>query len=687
MKEGKNGSGGDQKARLAQSDFDPLEAEARYRCELTAEYQLGRGRRCSAPASISVLNLIKDKEAMPEAEAGISRDDLDIVAREWRALVSELDLFVPSEVDVSCGDEAVTDMEIGRGASDEQPESPFASSASSTQYDLEDHHSYQGGLLPAFAVALGKENTKPKPSEKGEAKMVPDFGAPGEYKNSIAFRRALPALLKRKPLVLGGEESVMSGGSECEPSEPEWEIPSFGVLPESDRHLVSAQSFEQRIELWLEAVLRDSDDESSVHNLPPVIETESDLTKTNWEDFEEPSNEDPMVMPTASEMGHEREREPMASGTHSRSADLSGGTAAEQEDDQDLYVLDDHFPGQALKKHLPLFSHTASDATTRSHHVGSSVISGRRIERFAAREAVIWANFEVAEKRRELQRERVELVEGRGSIAGENLAELRYVCRWDFSWRFPLPAPLEVFAQFLEDAEIDDEEYLELKDRFDNAYVLGCNRPSMDGGWPARPCTPPDIRSANWRRGWLDPPQALLPPPAAEEEEDDDDYDEEEEGDLSSLDEEDYREWWERLQAENRRRRLAEAAARGRSAGLIDGIKAYRKAQEPKAWGQESSDERSSTSMLLPSARDEYSRLKYIDVFPWNKGPYVLHFVDDEGFPPVDRTEMAVLQEAFKEGYDRAFHAASTDMYGFVTSLKVIPSLDEFMEGRERIFY
>lgn len=69
------------------------------------------------------------------------------------------------------------------------------------------------------------------------------------------------------------------------------------------------------------------------------------------------------------------------------------------------------------------------------------------------------------------------------------------------------------------------------------------------------------------------------------------------------------------------------------------------------------------------------------------KDPYVTHFVDDEGFPPNDPAEMAQLAAAFRDGYDGASRVASTNAAGFVTSLGVIPSLEKFMEGRERVFY
>jgi hypothetical protein len=463
--------------------------------------------------------------------------------------------------------------------------------------------------------------------------------------------------------MIGGDESVISGGSEREALEPKWDIPSFGVVPESesDHCIFAVRSTEQRVDMWLDDVLREVDDGPVVHELPPIVAVESDNWQhADWEDLDEPSNENLMGTPTPSEI--ERERELMASRAEDESRPSDGGrsgeiAAEENDDDHFFYVSDDPFPNQAHMISVSLFSGSVSSQTERSHHIGSSTISDDFAKRFAAKEAMIWTNFEAAEKRRETQRERVEIVKGRGSIAGENLAEARHTRMWD---RIPFPAPLEVFAEFLDDEDVNDMEYLELKRCFDLAFVLGYNR--FTESWPVRPETPPHI--ANWPRTRVCQPWARDGPMTAVEDEA-----EEEEESLSSMNSEEEEEW-DRIQEEERRSRLMEAYARGRAAGLIEGIAAYRDGEQ--MWGQDTSD----VAPSLDFSRSPLERYSDVD-----------DFVDDHGFLVDDEEEMIQLESFFKRGYDHTFSVASRNIDGFVTSLGVIPSLDEFMEGRVRIFY
>jgi hypothetical protein len=139
-----------------------------------------------------------DKGDRPEVGAEMIDDDVELLQKEWKSLVSELDLVVLPDVEMPDAEESDTDIEIGRGASGERPNRPFPSTVLSSEYDF-GGNLLESGLLPAYAVAFANENIKPNPNDTGKAKMVAEFGAPGDYKESIAFGRTLPALSSASP--------------------------------------------------------------------------------------------------------------------------------------------------------------------------------------------------------------------------------------------------------------------------------------------------------------------------------------------------------------------------------------------------------------------------------------------------------------------------------------------------------
>lgn len=680
-----NETRGESKGGLAQSEFDPLEDEA-YRGEMLACRDLRRGRSSSAPPCISSVDLVRDKGNTPVTEVEV---DLGLVKKEWKSLLSDLRLVIASDAGMPDAEESGMDVEMARGASDERPASPFASIASSADYGLDGGLS-GNGLIPAYAVAFGQQSIDPTPVDKAN---ISDFGAPGDYKNSVAFRRALPALVKGKHVIVSGGESVISDGSERDASEPKWDIPSYGVVPEADRGILSAQSIEQRIEIWLDNVLPEVAEWCASPELPPITPIEPDgLQHADWENLREPSEENVMVTPTPSEVERELEQRASLKDDESASshASLTCGFTAEDWGHDDFHVPDDPFPGPVsqmwdfscgtLSDKWASSCGTSSDNTTHSHHIGSSTISEGLIERFAAPEAITWTNAEAERQRRETRRERVKVVEGRGSIAGENLGEARNTRKWYWAH----PAPLEVFAQFLEDKDVSRDEYLDLNDRFDRAFRLGLTRSTRS--WPVRhqvrPC------EVNWgvTDGWGCP---VDPVPSWEQL-----AEEDEDGSLSFTDSEEEGGDLEQILENKRRSRFQQAYARGRSAGLIDGIAAFREAQaqvQEETWcDDDDSHYRPSLSMFRrPRHRDLHSveddnrpRRNHL-----GEDPYVTHFVDDTRFPLINRAEMEQLAKAFRDGYDETFSTASTNTAGFVTSLRVIPSLEEFMEGTERIFH
>jgi hypothetical protein len=316
---------------------------------------------------------------MLQTETKICGEDLGLIQNEWTVLVSVHEGGGALDLEVAGGEESTMDVEIGRGVSSKRHESALPSTVTSTEYDFDDDDLSQGALLPAYAVAFGKENLKSKNTEAAKREPVPDFGAPGDYKNTIAYRRALPALLKRKPLIVSGRQSVASGGSERDVSEPKWNFPEYGTLPESDRGVGLAQSLKQWIELWIQDVQREVGPPIMLHELPPIIAVEMDLTKISWEDLDTCLVENLSAIPALSATGYEYEHastpvrmDHESSSPASRSADVD---ALGTEGDRDSYVPDERFPGLASMVPLPYFSGTASDETTGSHHPGSSTIS------------------------------------------------------------------------------------------------------------------------------------------------------------------------------------------------------------------------------------------------------------------------------------------------------------------------
>ncbi|KAH8905927.1 hypothetical protein BR93DRAFT_969159 [Coniochaeta sp. PMI_546] len=257
------------------------------------------------------------------AEAKRLGQDFDLIQAEWKSLISELVMFVSDVRKLDMG-KPDTVMGMGHGGS---AHGPFPSTVYSSELDSGDDHSKN--LLPAFAVALGKENI-PESGNASRGKMV-NFGAAGDYKNSVAFRRALPAIIARKPLTFSEGESLMSGESGRQASEPTWNFPSYGVVLDQDSDILSKQSTKKRIEMWLVHMQREFD-KHPVINEPPPISKSDDEDMADWEDLDEPSKENFMVTPTPSEVALGT-TVPRNDGEISHSGQrLSGQTAAEYAD-------------------------------------------------------------------------------------------------------------------------------------------------------------------------------------------------------------------------------------------------------------------------------------------------------------------------------------------------------------------
>lgn len=108
---------------------------------------------------------------------------------------------------------------------------------------------------------------------------------------------------------------------------------------------------------------------------------------------------------------------------------------------------------------------------------------------------------------------------------------------------------------------------------------------------------------------------------------------------------------------------MEDAIARGRTAGILDGLAAYRQIGDHH-WN----------SMDLESGvvREE-----------WQRKPR--HFVDEYGCH-FNELEEAQLEKAFREAYDYTYAAANTA--GFAgPGPNHIPSLEQSAVAKERIFY
>ncbi|OIW24039.1 hypothetical protein CONLIGDRAFT_686253 [Coniochaeta ligniaria NRRL 30616] len=671
---------------------------------------------------MSVVGNINDKEDMKEAEAKMSKEDWDLVQQEWKFLLSELRMFV-SDVNKSYAEESDTEVEMGRCGS---ADSPFPSTVSSSEIAFDDDLE---SLLPAYAVALGKENN-PTPSSKGKGKMVADFGAPGDYKNSVAFRRALPALVARRPLIGGGGDSQISGGSEREACEPTWNIPSYGVIAECDSNILAAQTTKERVEMWLAHAQWELDNHSIINDLPPIFESE-DETKADWDDLDEPSKENFMVTPTPSEVAFGLTAPGSDSETCCSDQSLSGETAAEDADNDHLFgdgnTLPDKLHEAMPSTSEPPLSDAMTDCATEyesdidphtiplpsSRDSASDLMTNNSEEPLEAYYAArpVWTWIGGRDKLSERARKRLDTVGGRGKIAGENVGEARHLFSGHpraSNWR------LEDFAQFLEDEPADDEEWARLVEAFEWAFDRHCGHRTFswpersDGAWDTAgsgqwlPYHSVDPSVEDWelrdliRRnvrpvhvGVVGPdssgahPMAAAefmpapePMPALE---------------LATAEEE---EEWALEQEELREERMENAIARGRAAGIIDGLAAYRKAHEPDA-EEQTGDHTSDSDPYRPGPAHpvggRHSPAPFLrpdglvarsELDGWDRW---LQFLDEDGYR-IAFEELVQLEVAWHEAYDFTFGVANTA--GFAgPPPNHIPSLEDFEAGRERVSY
>lgn len=407
-----------------------------------------------------------------KAEANMLEDGFDLIREEWRMLLSGLDMCI-SDVKSSDTEESGTEVEMGRGGS---ADCPFPSTVSSSELNLDDELSE--GLLPAYAVALGKENI-PKPNNKGKEKMIADFGAPGDYKNSVAFRRALPALVARKPMIIGGCQSVISGASEREAAEPIWNFPSYGVTSKQDSDFIPAENKRERIELWVMHTQREPNNHP-VNEFPPISECDDEVD-TDWENVNELSKDNFMVTPTPSEIA--RWSLALRTDSEMRHSDqsLTGEHAAEDTHNDRIPLLD-AFDVSQLPEEPHVANPSASSASSRP--VSETTRDGGTEDLDAE---VDPATVRLPSSRDSLEtdlspsaRERLEIIAGRGKIAGENAGEARHL--YIECPRFYVR--LEEFAQFLENEPADDKEWASMVQAFDCAFSIGYTHPSRS--WPTR---------------------------------------------------------------------------------------------------------------------------------------------------------------------------------------------------------
>lgn len=581
-----------------------------------------------------------------KAEANMLEDGFDLIREEWRMLLPELDMCI-SDLKSSDTEESGTEVEMGRGGS---ADCPFPSTDSSSELNLDDDLSE--GLLPAYAVALGKENI-PKPNNKGKEKMIADFGAPGDYKNSVAFRRALPALVARKPMIIGGCDSVISGDSKREAAEPTWNFPSHGVIAKQDSGFIPAENKRERIELWVMHMQRELNNHP-VDEFPPISECDDEVN-TDWENVNELSRDNFMVTPTPSEIA--RWAVPLRTDSEMRHSDQSptGEHAAEDTHDDRISFVDafdvSQLPEEPHAANLSASSRPVSEATRDggTEDLGAEV-DPTMVRLPSSRDSMETdlppsprESFEIIAGKGNTElspstRERREIIAGRGKIAGENAGEARHL--YIDCPRFHLR--LEEFAQFLENEPADDKEWASMVQAFGSAFSIGYSRPSRS--WPTRTDEPDGWGPRGGRPSTPERPVHDYPPMTAEEEAQ-------------------WKEDWELYMEEEREERMEDAIARGRAAGILDGLAAYRQIGDHH-WN----------SMDLESGPVHEE---------WQRKPR--HFVDEDGCH-LNELEEAQLEKAFHAAYDYTYAAANTA--GFAgPGPNHIPSLEQWAVGKERIFY
>lgn len=326
----KEGTRDESKTRLVQSEYEPSEDETRHRGEMFAAYVPQRGRSASAPSAPPASLNNNDRGGEDEAKAATPEEDLEPLQQEWKLLLSGIrlpgDEMEPSQrewkqllSEVTLLDVVRWEPEVrpGRRDSGDSParSSPFPSTLSSStlEFDLESEYSEEygdfvpwntGGWELPTNINIKKHKTpKPKPKHTCKQRKLVDFGVPGDYTNSIAYREALPILLDRKPQPSGsdGVRVSVSGESEREASEPMWEFPSYGMIAQDDPDIVLPQSTNGRIDLWLDEVDR-AHAEHPVDNEPPPFIEASEWDKTDWDNLAMPSQEHIMVTPPQSQM-------------------------------------------------------------------------------------------------------------------------------------------------------------------------------------------------------------------------------------------------------------------------------------------------------------------------------------------------------------------------------------------------
>ncbi|KAB5578601.1 hypothetical protein GE09DRAFT_1214761 [Coniochaeta sp. 2T2.1] len=286
---------------LAQSEFDPRLEEDHYRLEMRTVHDPRRSS--SVPPAICDRRSFKENERMAEVGDEMVEEVFKVLRNEGKLLISELpkDGLDAKELGTNQrGGRAGRNSGIQGHMSRAWPDKKSSSCTASASDSPDGGESAE--VLPAYAVALRYGRGL---SENIKGKAVLDFGTPGEYKNSLAFERVLPALLARQGLIFAGRspsgansaatsgehsEQTFSEGSTRETSEPNYDFPNHGVIPENERDILQPQDATERIVKWLRHVQLEMGDQPPLTDLPPITESD-DNGQADWEKLAEPATD------------------------------------------------------------------------------------------------------------------------------------------------------------------------------------------------------------------------------------------------------------------------------------------------------------------------------------------------------------------------------------------------------------
>ncbi|KAB5549759.1 hypothetical protein GE09DRAFT_183179 [Coniochaeta sp. 2T2.1] len=284
---------------LAQSEFDPRLEEDHYRLEMRTVH--GPRRNSSVPPAIGDTRSFKENERITEVGDEMVEEVFGVLRDEWKLLISELPkdgLDAKEPGTNQRGDQAVRNSGIQGHVPHARPFKKSSSCTASASDSLSGGESAE--VLPAYAVALRYGRGL---SENNKGKAVLDFGIPGEYKNSLAFERVLPGLLARQGLISAGgspsgaksaatsgerSEQTFSEGSTRDTSEPNYDFPHYGVIPENERDILQPQDTTERIVKWLRHVQLELGDQPPL--TPPIAESNNN-GQADWETLAEPATD------------------------------------------------------------------------------------------------------------------------------------------------------------------------------------------------------------------------------------------------------------------------------------------------------------------------------------------------------------------------------------------------------------